>query len=63
MNPLAIIEAAVQILAAVAKLVPEIQKDIGTLSGNDLAALEALIVQLHSDSQALTAQLDALKSQ
>lgn len=65
MNPLAILQLATQLLSLASGLVPEIEADVAAWkqlgSTTDQAALDAQITQLHQNTLALTAKLDALK--
>lgn len=65
MNPLAILQLATQLLSLASGLVPEIEADVAAWkqlgSTTDQVALDAQITQLHQNTLALTAKLDALK--
>ena len=60
------LDLALKLIELATQLVPSIEQDIATakdaLSNQDLAAAQAKVTSLHQQSQALTAQLDALKS-
>lgn len=66
MDPLSAIQIAMQLLSLATTLVPQIEADVAQwkqLDGaTDQAALDAQITQLHQDTLALTAKLDALKT-
>lgn len=66
MNPLAIVQLLSQIMGLAAELVPQIEADIAAgkaiAGAPDQATVDAQITQLHQDTLALTAKLDALKT-
>lgn len=66
MNPLALIQLASQLVALAANVIPQIEANLAegkTIAGQtDPATINAEITQLHQDTLALTAKLDALKS-
>jgi len=62
---LAILQAAQGLISAVTTLIPEVQQNIAqgkaVLNADEAAAVNAAIVQLHSDTLALTAKLDQMR--
>lgn len=64
MNPIALIQLAGQLIALASQVAAAVEQGIAevqTINGQTEPEVDAEIVKLHADSQALTAQLDALK--